>query len=76
MDELLNSIRKLAEEKDVPKHIIERFLSETEVDEDGNVVDAPSIEEKLDEFLYDIAIINLLKDPEFIKEIEALKKEG
>lgn len=75
----VEDVIKLAEQKHMPKHIIERFLFEIEIDANGNVIDSTSIEEKLDEFLYDIAITNLLKDPEFIKELEeqkALKKEG
>ena len=69
----IEDVRKLAEQKQIPKHIIETFLSE--LDAEGNVVDSHTIEARLQEFIYDLACTNLLKDPEFIKEIKA-EKEG
>lgn len=70
----LKDVRNLAEERKIPAHIIDRFISEIEVDENGDVKDEFDVLLAVNEIAYNVDHIRgTLEAVKHIKQKNKLK---
>lgn len=73
----IEDVRKHAEQKDIPKHLINQLLAEMEFDENGNVVDEIAAFVRINELAYNVDIIRgNLKAVQHLKEKRKKKNGG